>query len=138
LVALMGEYVTYLTGAMFGVFVMGMFSPRTNQLGACLGFVAGVVVVAIADASLEFDWGWKSPLGLMVTCTVAYFTSAISGWEAREIGAYTFVGQRRQLLSEGRIKEDGVYVLPGRFEKRSYILIAFFLLQFIFLLALEN
>ena len=138
LVALMGEYVTYLTGAMFGVFVMGMFSPRTNQLGACLGFIAGVVVVAIADASLDFDWGWKSPLGLLVTCAVAYLASAISGWEARNIAAYTFAGQRRQLLSEGRIKEDGVYVLPGRFEKRSYILIAFFLLQFVFLLMLEN
>lgn len=138
LVALMGEYVSYLTGAMFGVFVMGMFTKRTNQRGACLGFVAGVAVVAIMDVTYSFDWGWKSPLGLLVTCAVAYIVSAASGWETRNIEAYTYSGQRKQLMLEGRIKEDGVYILPGRFERRSFILIAFFLLQFVLLLALEN
>jgi SSS family solute:Na+ symporter len=138
LVALMGEYVSYLTGAMFGVFVMGMFSKRTNEIGVCVGFVAGVIVVAVMDTMLTFDWGWKSPLGLITTCVVAYAVSAVSGWEKKDVEQFTFAGQRRQLIAEGRVKEDGVYILPGRFEKRSFILIAFFLLQFAFLLALEN
>ena len=76
LVALMGEYTSYLTGAMFGVFVMAMFSHKTNEIGICLGFVAGIFVVAYMDYTFDFDWGWKSPLGLIVTCLVAYVVSA--------------------------------------------------------------
>lgn len=133
LVALMGEYVSYLTGAILGVFIMGMFSRRTSQFGVCAGFAAGVVMVAVMDIRFDFDWGWKSPLGLATTCTVAYLVSAMTGWEGRDVDAYTYSGQRRRMIAEGRIEQDGVYVLPGLFEKRSYILLAFFLAQFLFL-----
>lgn len=132
-VALMGEYASYLTGAMFGVFVMGMFSKKTNEIGACLGFVAGIIVVAFMDYRYNFDWGWKSPLGLIVTCSVAYLVSSFTGWERKSIEPYTFFGQRRQLIEEGRIEENGVYILPGKFEKRSLVLLGFFLFQFGFL-----
>jgi len=133
LVALMGEYTSYLTGAMLGVFVMAMFTQKTNEIGICLGFVAGIVVVAYMDYTYNFDWGWKSPLGLIVTCLVAYVVSSLTGWEKKDITQYTFAGQRKQLIAEGRIEEDGVYILPGKFEKRSYILLGFFLFQFLFL-----
>ncbi len=133
LVALMGEYTSYLTGAMLGVFVMAMFSKKTNEIGVCLGFIAGIFAVAYMDYHFNFNWGWKSPIGLIVTCVVAYVVSSFTGWEKKAIGQYTFAGQRRQLIAEGRIEEDGVYVLPGKFEKRSYVLLAFFLFQFLFL-----
>jgi len=133
LVALMGEYTSYLTGAMLGVFVMAMFSHKTNEIGVCLGFIAGIFAVAYMDYRYDFDWGWKSPLGLIVTCLVAFVVSSFTGWEKKPIGQYTFAGQRKQLLAEGRIKEDGVYVLPGKFEKRSFVLLAFFGFQFLFL-----
>ncbi len=133
LVALMGEYTSYLTGAMLGVFVMAMFSKKTNEIGICLGFIAGIFVVAYMDSQYDFNWGWKSPIGLIVTCVVAYVVSLMTGWEKKEIGQYTYAGQRKRLIAEGRIKEDGVYVLPGKFEKRSFILLAFFLIQFLFL-----
>lgn len=133
LVQLMGEYTSYLTGAMFGVFMMAMFTRKTNEIGICLGFVAGIVVVAFMDFTYNFDWGWKSPLGLIVTCVVAYAVSSVTGWEKKDIFQYTFAGQRKQLIAEGRIKEDGVYILPGKFEKRSYVLLGFFLFQFLFL-----
>ncbi len=133
LVALMGEYTSYLTGAMLGVFVMAMFSKKTNEIGICLGFIAGIFAVGYMDYQFNFNWGWKSPIGLIVTCVVAYGVSSFTGWEKKAIGQYTFAGQRKQLIAEGRIKEDGVYVLPGKFEKRSFILLAFFLFQFVFL-----
>jgi len=133
LVALMGEYTSYLTGAMLGVFVMAMFTQKTNEIGICLGFIAGIGVVAFMDYQYHFDWGWKSPLGLIVTCLIAYGVSAFTGWEKKSIAQYTFSGQRKQLIAEGRIEEDGVYILPGKFEKRSYILLLFFLLQFVLL-----
>jgi SSS family solute:Na+ symporter len=133
LVALMGEYTSYLTGAMFGVFVMAMFTQKTNEIGICLCFVAGIVIVAFMDYTYNFDWGWKSPLGLIVTCLVAYVVSSLTGWEKKDITQYTFAGQRKQLIAEGRIEEDGVYILPGKFEKCSYILLGFFLFQFLFL-----
>ena len=133
LVALMGEYTSYLTGAMLGVFVMAMFSKKTNEIGVCLGFAAGIFAVAYMDSQYNFNWGWKSPLGLIVTCLVAYAVSSFTGWEKKDIARYTFAGQRKQLIAEGRIEEDGVYILPGKFEKRSYVLLAFFLFQFLFL-----
>ena len=133
LVALMGEYTSYLTGAMLGVFVMAMGTRKTNEIGACIGFAAGVFVVAYMDYSYNFDWGWKSPLGLIVTCMVAYAVSSVTGWEKKAIGPYTYLGQRALLIEEGRIKEDGVFILPGKFEKRSYVLLVFFLFQFAFL-----
>ncbi len=133
LVALMGEYTSYLTGAMLGVFVMAMFSKKTNEIGICLGFIAGIFAVAYMDYQFNFNWGWKSPIGLIVTCVVAYVVSSFTGWEKKAIGQYTFAGQRRQLIAEGRIEEDGVYILPGKFEKKSYVLLAFFAFQFILL-----
>ena len=72
-------------------------------------------------------------IGLIVTCIVAFNVSSMTGWEKKAIIQYTFAGQRKQLIAEGRIKEDGVYILPGKFEKRSFVLLAFFLLQFLFL-----
>jgi SSS family solute:Na+ symporter len=138
LVALMGEYVSYLTGAMLGVFFMGMFSRRCNEIGACVGFVVGVAVVAVLDQRYEFDWGWKSPLGLLATCVAGLVVSAATGWEKRDVESFTYAGQRRQLIAEGRIREGGVYLLPGRFEKRSYVLLAFFLAQFVFLHAIAR
>ncbi len=138
LVALMGEYTSYLTGAMLGVFVMAMFSKKTNEIGICLGFIAGIFAVAYMDAQYNFNWGWKSPIGLIVTCLVAFAVSSMTGWEKKAITQYTFAGQRKQLIAEGRIKEDGVYILPGKFEKRSYVLLGFFLLQFLFLYTIAS
>ncbi len=138
LVALMGEYVSYLTGAMFGMFVMGMFSRTANQTGVCTGFVVGIIVVAVANQLYSFDWGWKSPLGLVTTCVVAWLVSRLTGGERRAIDRYTYMGQRNELIGEGRIEQDGVYLLPGRFEKRSYILLVFFFLQFGFLYWIAN
>ena len=138
LVALMGEYTSYLTGAMLGVFVMAMFSKKTNEIGICLGFIAGIFAVAYMDAQYNFNWGWKSPIGLIVTCLVAFAVSSMTGWEKKAVTHYTFAGQRKQLIAEGRVKEDGVYILPGKFEKRSYVLLAFFLLQFLFLYTIAS
>ncbi len=112
---------------------MAMGTRRTNEIGVCIGFAAGVFVVAYMDYSYNFDWGWKSPLGLIVTCLVAYFVSWLTGWEKKVIARYTLAGQRELLIAEGRIEEDGVFILPGKFEKSSYILLVFFLFQFVFL-----
>ncbi len=57
----------------------------------------------------------------------------LEDWEKKAIIQYTYSGQRKQLIAEGRVKEDGVYVLPGKFEKRSFVLLAFFLFQFLLL-----
>ena len=62
----------------------------------------------------------------------------MTGWEKKAIAEYTFAGQRKQLIAEGRVKEDGVYILPGKFEKRSFVLLAFFLLQFVFLYSIAS
>ena len=137
-VALMGEYVSYLTGSMLGIFIMGMFSRSTNQPGVCTGFIVGIVVVAVADQMLNFDWGWKAPLGLLATCAVAAIVSRLTGGERRSVEQYTYQGQRAELIREGRIEKDGIYLLPGKFEKRSYVLLVFFLFQFGFLYWLAN
>ncbi|OHB85932.1 MAG: hypothetical protein A2V98_03690 [Planctomycetes bacterium RBG_16_64_12] len=86
------------TGPMLGIFLLGMFTKRTNSTGAFLGgFVGtGVTLGVVYLSSLEvprISFIWPSTFGLVSTVAIGYLCSLITGssspeqqqWRFREV-----------------------------------------------------
>lgn len=129
-----GKYGSYILGSMLGVFLLGIYTKKTNEKGAVTGFVAGFAAVMYTVTNLHISWLWNTLIGLIVTVIVAYTVSLITGGEKKEISIYTIKGQKTY-FSENNIDEmeDGVYIMPGKFDKQSYFMLLFFIVVVILL-----
>ena len=126
------KYGSYLLGSMLGVFVLGMFTNHINEKGAIAGLVSGVAVVSIVAQNTNVYWMWNNLIGLIVTTLIGYIISYITGGEKKAVDQFTIKGQKKYFEENNiAIEEEGYYVLPGRFEKKSYVLLGFFALTFI-------
>lgn len=128
------KYGSYLLGSMLGVFVLGMFTKKANEKGTIIGFFSGIIVVSMVAQNTNIFWMWNNLIGLTITSIVGYMLSFITGFEKKEIDKYTIMGQLKY-FKENKIviKEEGNYILPGKFEKNSYFLIIYFMITIIFL-----
>ena len=129
-----GKYGSYVLGSMLGVFLLGIYTKRTNEKGAVAGFVSGFLAVMFVATQMHITWLWNTLIGTVVTLAVGYLVSIMTGGEKKEISMYTIKGQKAY-FEENNINEmeDGVYVLPGKFEKVSYLLILFFIVVIVLL-----
>ena len=86
------------TGPILGIFLLGMFTKRTNSTGAFVGGSVGTVVTlgVVYLSSLEvprISFIWPSTFGLVSTLAVGYLCSLITGsssleqqqWRFREV-----------------------------------------------------
>lgn len=135
LLTMMGAYCSYITGSILGVFMLAMFTKTANEKGALCGFIAGMVCTLLVARFTAVNWGWYNLVGvtacLVVGYLVSYFTKERCSEEILE--DFTFLGMRRKMIAEGRIKEDGVYIIPGSVDKSSFLLLVVFILQFVVL-----
>ncbi|NBG88194.1 sodium:solute symporter family transporter [Isachenkonia alkalipeptolytica] len=119
-------YGSYLLGSMLGVFILGMLTVKANEKGTAAGFVLGIVAVAFVAQNTEVYWMWNNLIGAGTTIIAGYVISICTGSETKDITLYTIQGQKalfdKRKFSE---MEDGVFIAPGRFEKRSYGLLIY-------------
>lgn len=129
-----GKYGSYILGSMLGVFLLGIYTRKTNEKGAVAGFISGFLAVMFVATQMQISWLWNTFIGLGVTILVGYLVSIITGGEAKNVAIYTIKGQK-EYFRENNISEmeDGVYVMPGKFEKKSYLLLAFFIVVVVLL-----
>jgi len=129
-----GKYGSYILGSMLGVFLLGIYTRKTNEKGAITGFVSGFVAVMLVATQTNITWLWNTLIGTVVTMVVGYLVSLLTGGEIKDIDKYTLKGQK-VYFEENNIKEteDGVYILPGKFEKISYSMLLFFVVVMILL-----
>lgn len=66
---------SFISGPLFGVFALAVFSKRTTSKGALIG--AGVGTVAVATIALRTEWSffYHGPIGTAVTMVVGYGAS---------------------------------------------------------------
>ncbi|MEG1416675.1 MAG: hypothetical protein RSC49_08740, partial [Clostridium sp.] len=133
LVTMMGEYCSYITGSILGVFILAMFTNKANEKGTILGFISGILITILVAKATAINWGWYNLIGISITILVGYVISILSGGNKKDISGQTFMSMRENMIKLGKIKEDGMYIIPGKFDKSSYILVGIFIIQFLIL-----
>ncbi len=136
LITMIGEYCSYLTGAILGVFLLAMFTRRCNHVGAVVGFVLGVVSTFLVARFTDINWGWYNVVGVFMCFIPGYLVSLLFPSSSEQIAAideYTYMGMRKKMKAEGRLKEEGVYIIPGYLDKYAYILLGVFIVQLVLL-----
>ncbi|GAB2555189.1 sodium:solute symporter family transporter [Spirosoma areae] len=123
------KYGSYIVGSTLGVFILGIYTERTNQQGVIIGFVVGVVAVVLFAVFTDAFWLWYNLVGFVVTVVVGYASSFVVGATPTGIGMYTLSGQKQHFLNTNQAETEGsYYVIPGKFERTSYWLIVYFFL----------
>lgn len=68
---------TVLIGAIFGMFLLGLFNRRANALGAVAGALAGIVSLVLVIALTEVSWAWYCLIGTAITVVTGLVVSRL-------------------------------------------------------------
>ncbi|RME68905.1 MAG: sodium transporter, partial [Alphaproteobacteria bacterium] len=129
----------YFVGAKLSMYALGFFSKHTTERGLLVGVAAGFVTIWIVATQTDIAWPWYCAIGAAVNMAVSLAASlALDGRQA-DYSPYSIKGQLAAARREGRIAtQDGWQVLPGRIDRASYWLLAFFVATLAFLWSLER
>ncbi|HLL94731.1 MAG TPA: sodium/solute symporter [Spirosoma sp.] len=121
------KYGSYIIGSTLGAFILGIYTQRTNEPGVIIGLVVGVMVVALVALFTDVFWLWYNLIGLVATLVVGYGASFVFGTRPKNISMYTLRGQKQFFIEHKKAEmEDGYYVIPGKYERNSYLLLVYF------------
>ncbi len=67
--------VTY--GGLLGTFFLGLLFKRTEQLHACIGFIAGLITMALVLQFTNIDFTWHTLIGCLTTLIVGNIAASI-------------------------------------------------------------
>ena len=130
---------SFLVGAKLAMFGLGFFSKHTNERGLLIGVVAGFLSLAYVEYFMDVAWPWYAALGGVVSVAVAWVSSLLLGGFQESYHPYTVKGQQEQYRAQGLAEtENGWYVVPGRVDKPSYVLLGYFLLCVVALWAVDS
>jgi SSS family solute:Na+ symporter len=75
----------FTTGITLGVFLLGLFAPRTSQRAALAGFGLGLLVMSVVAFATPLAWPWYTVVGSTATFALGWLASR--RWPAPETGA---------------------------------------------------
>lgn len=137
--AVVGSYISYISGPMCGAFFLGLFTYKANDKGVTAGIVLGFAVTYLFGKYAGASWIWKPAVGMIATFIIGYGSSLIlpSKKSIEDIKVFTLKGQREKLIEEGNTVEDGVSILPLHLDRYTMGVLIFFVIQY-FILAIMN
>jgi SSS family solute:Na+ symporter len=120
---------SFFVGAKLAMFGLGFFSKHTSERGLLVGVAAGFVSLWYVEFNMNIAWPWYCALGGGVSIVVGWVASVLlDGFQETE-NPYTVKGQLALYEREGRpLKRDGWYVVSGKVDNASYMLLLFFVL----------
>ena len=129
---------SYFVGAKLAMYGLGFYSKHTSEKGLLVGVVIGFVALALVSQFTDISWPWYAVIGAVVNIVVSIAASiALDGFQ-EEWSEYSIPGQQAKFKAEGKPeKENGWYVVPGKLDRVSYLLLGFFVLTLVFLLAFQ-
>lgn len=137
--ATVGSYISYISGPMCGVFFLSMFTRKAHDKGVALGAIIGFFITMYFGRNAGASWIWNPAVGAFTTFAIGYIASLLlpSGKTVEETEEYTVIGQRKKLLEtnkgNGKNFEDGVSILPLAFDRYVWLVLGFFLIQYVIL-----
>ena len=92
-------------------------------------FVVGFLTLWYVATQTDLAWPWYCPLGGAVSIVVAWCSSVLLDGFQKSYSPYTVRGQKEKFKRENLDEmQDGWYVVPGKIDKVSYVLLVFFVL----------
>ncbi len=120
---------SFLVGAKLAMFGLGFFSKHTNERGLMIGVAAGFLSLAYVEYYMDIAWPWYAALGGLVSVPVAWISSIVMGGFQSSYHQYTVRGQQQKFRDEGLPeKQGGWYVVAGKVDKASYVMLGYFVL----------
>ncbi len=125
---------SYFVGAKLSMYALGFFSQQTTERGLLIGVAAGFLAVWIVATQTDIAWPWYCAVGFIVNVPVAIAASLLLDGRQSQLSAYTIKGQKQMYQQQNLpLKENGWYVIPGKVDAVSWLLIAFFIATMVFL-----
>jgi len=118
---------SFFVGAKLAMFGLGFYSKHATQKGLLIGVAAGFAGLWWVESHLDVAWPWYCALGGLFSSVVAWLSSVLLDGRQKDFHPYTVQGQQALWRREGRPeKEDGWYVVPGKVDRASYLLLGYF------------
>jgi len=129
----------YFIGANLSMHALGFFSKHTTERGLLVGVVAGFVMVWYVATQTDIAWPWFCLIGATVNIVVSISASLIIDGRQATYSPYTVKGQIAKFSAEGKAEKDrGWYLVPGKVDRVSYLLLFFFAGTVLFLFLFER
>jgi len=120
---------SYFVGAKLAMYGLGFFSKHTTERGLLIGVAAGFVIVWYVATHTALAWPWFCLIGALANVAVSWTMSRLLDGKQEDWSPYSIPGQLRKYREEQiPEKHQGWYVVPGRVDLPSYILLGFFVL----------
>ena len=118
---------SFLVGAKLSMFGLGFFSKHTSQRGLMFGVAAGFLSLAYVEYYMDIAWPWYAALGGVISISVAWVMSVLLDGFQDGHHPYTIKGQQRKYREEGLAeKQDGWYVVAGKVDRPSWVMLGYF------------
>lgn len=115
-----GKYISYLVGPACAIFIIGLFSKKVNDNGACFGITFGLISGFIVGISINIGWIWNPCFGFLLTILGTFIYEFFFGVDSQAKEDYTYYG----------IKKIAKF---GSLDKYSIMTLIFFISQYFFL-----
>ena len=130
---------SYFVGAKLSMYGLGFFSKHTTERGLLVGVVAGFIMIWFVATKTDIAWPWYTLIGATVNIAVSLGASLILDGRQDSYSPYTIKGQIEKFRAEGKEEMDGTwYLVPGKVDKVSYLLFAFFAATLLLLFLFEK
>ncbi len=130
---------SYFVGAKLSMYGLGFFSKQTTEKGLLVGVAVGFVMIWYLATQTDIAWPWYCLFGGAVNIVVALIASRLIDGTQTEWSEYSIKGQQRKFKEQGLPeKEGGWYLIPGKIDKVSYLLLVFFAATILFLFLFER
>jgi len=118
---------------------LGFFSKQTTEKGLLVGVAIGFVMIWYLATQTDIAWPWFCLFGGAVNITVALVASRLIDGPQTEWSEFSIRGQQQKFRDEGLPeKEGGWYLVPGKVDRVSWLLLVFFAGTLLFLYLFES
>ena len=125
---------SYFVGAKLSMYGLGFFSKQTTEKGLLVGVVIGFVMVWYLATQTDIAWPWYCLFGGGVNVVASLLASRVIDGVQTEWSEFSIKGQQKMFEDKGLPeKEGGWYLVPGKVDKISYLLLVFFAATMLFL-----
>ncbi len=129
---------SYFVGAKLSMYGLGFFSKQTTEKGLLVGVAVGFVMIWYLATQTDIAWPWFCLFGGGVNIVVSIAASRLIDGPQADWSEYSIKGQQRKFRDQGLPEKDGGwYLVPGKVDKVSYLLLVFFALTMLFLYLFE-
>jgi SSS family solute:Na+ symporter len=130
---------SFFVGAQLGMYALGFFSRQATERGLLVGTISGFAVVTWVATQTDIAWPWYCLIGASSNVLVTLLASRIIDGKQLHYSAYSVFGQTAAFRREGRPEKDGAwYLVPGRVDSVSWLLLVFFALILLALYLLQT